>query len=233
MKLATAIALLASNTLHTKAATVSLIDLAGQTADHTSSVGTIASSVFTNMPIDSTQDITFQFEANFLTADPSGEHTLFEFGGGAGTGISLILSTFNNRIRFQAEQGANQAGVADVSLLGIPLNEVVTVTASLQLSSSTLNLFINNELVSSVSGPTLTDWAGGNEGGFFAPGGNAVLRPNFGNGTAAAYPGPTPTDATAISGLRFYENTFVASVPEPSTSLLALMAIFGLLRRRA
>ncbi|BDS08103.1 hypothetical protein NT6N_31430 [Oceaniferula spumae] len=213
-------------------ATVTLTDLSSMTADHTQGTGNFASSTVNGSPIDSTQDITLQFEANFKTTNPSGEHTLFEFGGGNGTGLSLILSTFNNRIRLQAEQGGNQVGNADALLNSIPLNQTVTVTSSLDLdpTSSTLNLFINNVLVSSVTGDPMSDWSGTDGAGYFSRNGS-ILRPNFGNSTSG-YGAPTASDAEVISDLRFYNDTFVATVPEPSSCVFLSLAGFGLVLRR-
>lgn len=69
------------------ASTVSLLDLSSQTPDVTSPAGVISNTVVNGVSVDSTQDITFQFEANFKTTNPAGERVLIEFGGGAGVGF--------------------------------------------------------------------------------------------------------------------------------------------------
>lgn len=215
-------------------ATLSLVELASETPDLTTPTGVINSSLVNGGPggIDSTLDITLQFEAEFNSTNPAGEHPLFEFGGGAGTGFSMVLSTFSDSIRVQAEDGSNQLGTADIGLGSVPQGVPVTFTVSLDLSESTLNLFVDDELVSTVTGDTLGDWSGGNSGGFFALGGDRILKPNFGDGTSVEYTAPLETEAEALSNLRFYEGTFVDSVPEPSTSLLGALAGLGLLAKR-
>ena len=213
------------------AATVSLNDLASATADATAAEGLIAGTVVNGFPIDSTQDVTFQFEVNIKSTNPAGERVFFEFGGGNGIGSSLVYSGFNDTLRFQSEQtGVSALGSLLIPLSNVPLNQPLTITASIDLSEARLNLFIGETLYTTI-GTALTDWAGGNEGGFFAIGGNSALKPNFSNAASPEYTSPLSSEAEALSELRIYGNTFVDSVPEPSSIFLVAIGGLGLIRR--
>lgn len=114
----------------------------------------------------------------------------------------------------------------------VPLNETVTITASLDLSASILNLFVSDTLAGTATGVALADWSGGNDGGFFQIGGGAALKPNFSNAGSPEYTPPLVTEAEAISGLRMYGDTFVNAVPEPTQVSLLALAGLALLRRK-
>ena len=90
-----------------------------------------------------------------------------------------------------------------------------------------MNLFVDGSLIGSVGGVPMTDWAGGDGGGFFLLSGS-VLTDIFSAGTGAV--GPEGSLASA-SNFRLYNDTFVA-VPEPSSALLFGLSGLALLFRR-
>jgi hypothetical protein len=118
-----------------------------------------------------------------------------------------------------------------IPLLNVPLNQPLTITASIDLSEARLNLLIGETLYTT-TGTALTDWAGGDEGGFFALGENSALTPKFSNVASPEYTSPLASEAEALSELRIYGDTFVDSAPEPSSIFLVAIGMLGLLHCR-
>ena len=233
------------------AATISLTDLGSQSATNTiNTTGTIANGTYNDGTVDgdsnvaSTADITFAWEMTLKRTEPQpigSRRVIAEFGGGNGTGLSVTW--FGDSIYASVEQGAEQlagdgSGSSDALKYTVTASDLNVETAwvvSLDVDATNprMNLFKDGELIGSVSAnASITDWAGTNDGGFWARGGNSLLLETFGNGSGAV--GPSSSDATPnlSTGLRLYEDTFVATVPEPGS--LALLGLGGLLvaRRR-
>ncbi|MGB0993263.1 MAG: PEP-CTERM sorting domain-containing protein [Akkermansiaceae bacterium] len=215
-------------------AAISLANLSSETPDETYSAGTITGSTVDASY--STSDVTFAFTADFGTVSAGGR-VFFEFGGGAGTGTSLIVRPNGSdyEILFQHENGVNQIGGNGSSLIALvsPDTDDVEIVASLGFTSgteATLNLFVGGALVGSETGLS-TDWAGANDGGFDATGGGSILAADFSN--QPSFPGASTKDITYDTGLQLYSGVYVNAVPEPaSVSLLGLGGIAFLLRRR-
>ena len=93
------------------------------------------------------------------------------------------------------------------------------VSLDTDATASTLNLFIDGNLIGSVTGGPITDWSPEVAGAFRqGAAGVTPLREDFGNAGAAGIVGNTQIDS---SELRFYEDTFV-TVPEPSSSAMLM-----------
>lgn len=222
-----------------KAVTIGIGDLGSQTVTRSNGTGSIGSGAYNDNAIDgdniisSNADITLAFEMTIIDLTPSANRSLFEFGGGNGTGFTLLHRAAGD-FSLQVEQGSNQLGGNGVLNYALPnsvLNQQITVVASLDTDavSSTLNLFVDGELVGTAVGDPITDWAGTNNGGYFF-GNNAVLAANF---SQQNFNGPTGGEASADSDLRFYEDVFIdPSIPEPTTASLGLLAVAGLAMRR-
>lgn len=239
------------------AATISLNDLASQTPTNTVTTGGQIEGDATgpvNDPnlndgdsnLSSSADVTFAWDMTLVATSPVGtaRRTIFEFGGGNGTGTSVTW--FGNTIFAQVEQGTSQLGgngnngdsaalSYSVSAGDLNVEKTWTVSIDTDAANPTMTLFVDNVLIGSVTANvSVTDWSGTNDGGFWNPAvaGNSVLLESHANGTGAIRPPATEATVNLTTGLRMYEDTFVNVVPEPSAiSLLALSGL-ALLRRR-
>ncbi|BDS06101.1 hypothetical protein NT6N_11410 [Oceaniferula spumae] len=217
------------------AATINLGDLGSQTITQSYAVGVIPDDGPTGFGQYTTSDVTFAFTADFGTVSAGGA-SLFEFGGGGGTGTSLIVRANGTdyEIVFQHENGANQLGGDGSALIALvaPDTENVEIVASLGFTSgteATLNLFVGGTKIGSFTGLS-TDWAGTNDGGFDATGGGSILAANFSNQN---FVGASARGITYDTDLKLYSDVFVSEVPEPSsTALLGLGGVALMMRRR-
>jgi len=233
------------------AATLSLNDLASQTADKTTAPDSVMSKADFWKGQD-TKDVTFQFSATLVVAPSSGDYALFEVGASA-YGTSLVLQPTRLAVQTDADgsQDQNTGSVLGGNNGGEILNADLPYgdgqshqfTVSLHLdhttpSNSILNLFIDDVLKLSVSPVTdkpstysASSWAGGNKGAYFLTSQNpsGVLYPA---GNEAAFKGPDASLATADSDLNIYYDTFVESVPEPSSVMLLAFGGLGIFLRR-
>ena len=219
--------LLAGQAAH--AVTVEVDQLGSQTVTRSNGTGSIASSQYNDNAIDgdtvvsSNADITFAFEMTIKDLTPASNRSLFEFGGGNGTGFSLLHRGIGD-FTLQVEQGTKQIGgnALVYTLPAVLLNQQISVVASLDTdaTSSTLNLFINDNLVGTATGAGITDWAGTDPGGYFS-GNDAVLAASFGQQN---FNGPTAAEATANSSLRFYQDVFAvpSTAPDPEPTFYFL-----------
>lgn len=228
---------LACTTVH--AATLNIADLPSQTADFSMAApGNIANSIYTGAPVDSTADGTFAWEMTIRSLNPiASRRTLVDMGGGV-IGFSVTWTNAGIFAQIQdttpnpdSKLGGNGSGststlVYPVTAADIGVSREWVVSLDVDATSSTLNLFVDGALIGSVGGVGVTDWAGGDSGGFFTRQGT-VLTDAFTSGGGAN--GPTIAEATA-SEFRLYGNTF--AVPEPSSILLLVLGGPFLARRK-
>ncbi|MBI1367723.1 MAG: hypothetical protein GC162_03625 [Planctomycetes bacterium] len=204
------------------ASTVNINDLDLLTPTTTFSTGTISSSryndgsVDADANLDSTSDVTFAFETTIHDKTPGSNRTLFEFGGST-TGFSLLLRASGDlTLQLRDGSGNRELGGDSTALMyAVPdalLDVSTSIVASVDLSGSnaTVRLFINNQFIGAATGKVATDWAGTNDGGFFARS-DEVLSANF---TDGGFNGPNPSEAVADSTLRAYENIDVVAASE-------------------
>ena len=220
------------------ASTISLVDLSALTATETYSTGEIADNGASGFDQYTGADVTFAFTVDLgATSGGAVARTLFEFGGGSGTGISLNLRkglvAGKFEIIFAHETGLIQIGGNSSSLISIldPNTADVDVVASIAFGSgnATLNLFVDGIHIGSDSGVS-SDWAGVNHGGYDATGESSVLAPNFSNGT---WGGASEINASYDTDLSLYSGVAVTLVPEPSSAaLLGLGGLALIMRRR-
>ncbi|BDS06570.1 hypothetical protein NT6N_16100 [Oceaniferula spumae] len=254
-RLIPALSLLTFSTTH--AATTTLLDLASASPSTTIAAGNAINSSVWSTGSNNTKDVTFQFSANLLRPATGGNTVnLFEFGASS-FGTSLVLQSSRLVVQTDAD-GANASNTGSVlggnnggaiPTASVPYditgNTTTTITVSLHMDNATpansvLNLFFNNELVLSatpVTGGSDTygaqNWAGGDNGAYMrASAGNGGLFPA---GTQGNFITPTPASnpyVSSPSGLDIYFDTFVATVPEPSTTTMFGAGLCGLLLRR-
>jgi len=86
-------------------------------------------------------------------------------------------------------------------------------------NTGALSLYVDGALVTRAVGPAISDWAGGNSGGYWARS-STVLTEEFGSGSGAV--GPTAAEATVntTKGLRLYEDLIIENVA-PTHSWIA------------
>ena len=220
-------------------ATISLVDLASETANETYTAGGTITGTTVDGVYD-TSDVTFAFTLDLgATSGGALAGTLFEFGGGSGTGTSLNLRkglvTGKFEIIFAHETGLVQIGGNGSDLIAFldPNTNDVDVVASIAFAggNATLNLFVDGVHIGSESGVS-SDWSGVNDGGYDATGGASVLAPNF-TSPSPAWGGASSINASYDTDLSLYSGVAVTSVPEPSsTALLGLGGLALILRRR-
>jgi len=234
--------------------TIAIGDLSSQAATRTiNSKGTIGNGVFSDAVVNdgdanvsSSADITFAWDMTLLkiAPDPAGSRRSIVDLGGGGTGLSVVWNAAG--IFAQTQQAPSQIGgngSGDTAALKyVPTAADLNVERSWVVSldvdgtSATMNLFVDNALIGSVSGVPSTDWAGGDSGGFWARGGTVLLE-TFGSGSGAVGPDGNDASVNLTTGLRLYEDTFVVppAIPEPMTMLAVGMSVAGVggyVRRR-
>ena len=212
--------------------------------------GAIANAAFSDSPVndgdanvDSTADFAFAWEMTFLKTDPdpiSSRRSLVEFGGGT---TGLTVSWVGDQVSVQHQNGAVQlggdgsgtTGALAYTVTGADIGVERTWAVSIDMGggTTTLNMFVDSQLVGSVTGGSSADWAGGDNGAFWGRSGTILLE-TFGSGSGAV--GPDGNDATVnlTTGLRLYEDTVLTAVPEPSVLGLGLggLLVLRVLRRR-
>ncbi|NWK56158.1 PEP-CTERM sorting domain-containing protein [Verrucomicrobiaceae bacterium N1E253] len=233
---------------YSHAATTTIDNLDALTATHTiTSKGTIANSVFTDTSVndgdanvDDNADITLAWEMTLLKTTPSPTGTrrsIVDLGGGTN---GLSVTWYNGTIFAQVQQSPSQVGGSGLGDTGA-LSYAVTsgdlnierswvISLDVDGASSTMNMFVDGTLIGSVSGVPVTDWAGGDSGGFFARSGS-VLVEDFNSGSGAIGPIDAEASANLTSGFRLYEDTFV-TIPEPTSVSLLTLGVFALIARR-
>jgi len=212
-------------------AAISIDQLSAQTPTTTFNEDTIPDARFNDdaidgdADIDSTASVTVAFEAT-LKSTPGENRVLFEFGGG-GTGMSMLMGSGGQNLTLQVRDGsnANQMGGNDSALsfdYTDLFNQESTFVASLEVDSTDarLRMFIDGQFIGAVTGETINDWAGTNNGRFFH-GNNDVLNANFGTSN---FKDPKDSEAVAGSDLRVYQDLSVVGVTEPIVGLPATYA---------
>ena len=187
----------------------------------------------------SSQDASF--ELIFRPTDFNNNYFLFETGGnGAGLGIF----TRGSDLVFRAQNGPTDAADAEVihTLTAGDLNLFHQVVGTINLDptggSNSISLYLNDSLIGSDSATgVLNDFAGGDTTGLGGLGGGSLT------GIDNSVVGSTFTNFNGdIAALRYYnrelslaevqQNFDTLTVPEPSSSLFALLASGFLLGRR-
>lgn len=170
----------------------------------------------------------FSFEVWVKMADLTGSHILFETGGNTiGTSITMT----DNVLDFRVNNSGSAVGAASSTLAALP-SDFIQVVGVLDVSDS-LSLYVNGTLAQTVTGITIADWAGANEGQLGGTDVNVAKPAGF---------EPTVFDGQ-VALARFYnsaltvsevETLYTSTIPEPAT--LGLVAVFGgaliLIRRK-
>ncbi len=138
----------------------------------------------------SRQDGTFEVVFQVTDTSAGNDQVLFEVGG-AGRGVAMILN--NNTLKFNVDGDAGDIDLTTPITAG--WHHAVGVV-DLQSGGDTVNLYLNNQLVGSISGQTIDDWAGGNPMGL----GGAASSITGVSGTAQPY-------HNEIAVMRYYRNT--------------------------
>jgi len=172
--------------------------------------------------------VDFSFELWVKMADLTGKHVLFETGG---TTIGSALTITDDVLDFRVNQSGSTVGYVTKTLTALP-SDFIQVVGVTDVSDG-LSLYVNGTLAQTVTGLTITDWAGANYAQLGGIDGNVAKPTDF---TPTAFDGQ-------VALARFYDTALTASdvgtiysttVPEPAT--LSLVAVFGgaliLIRRR-
>jgi hypothetical protein len=174
------------------------------------------------------------------SVNPSQPRRTFVDLGGGGNGLAVTWTSSGIFAQTQdpvlgSQIGGNGGASSDTAALvynptiaDLGVSKEWVVSLDVDATSATFNLFVDGAKVGSVGGVGTNDWAGGDNGRFFGLSGS-VLTDIFTGGTGAV--GPGATEATA-SNLRIYNNTFVATVPEPSALMLCGLGGIALILRR-
>jgi hypothetical protein len=103
--------------------------------------------------------VDFSFEIWVRLSDLTGQHILFETGGGTmGTGLTIT----DNVLDFRVNAGGATVGAVSNALAILP-SDFIQVIGVIDVSDS-LSLYVNGALAQTVTGLTIADWAGANEG---------------------------------------------------------------------
>ena len=183
---------------------------------------------FESFPGNPTND-SAAFEVWLRPGDLNDQRVVFETGGGTdGTSITLNGST----LQFIAKDGGASAALsADVSAVAGDFFQAVGV---IETDSGDAALYINGELVDSLSGSGVVDWAGANGGGIGSANGDVGGTGGaFGNlNTYSDFLGDIaimqffdePLTADDVDFL--YSQTAATAVPEPTS--VAIWSLIGL-----
>lgn len=111
----------------------------------------------------SAQDATFEVVFNSSNLAAGTNQVLFEVGGAA-RGVAFVLN--NNTLTFNVDGNASDINLNTPLTAG--WHHAVGVIEVGSAGSETVSLFVDNQLVGTLSGQTIGDWAGGNTAGLGA-----------------------------------------------------------------
>jgi hypothetical protein len=172
--------------------------------------------------------VDFSFEIWVKISDLTGSHILFETGGSTyGTALTIT----DNTLDFRVNASGATVGSTSSTLAALP-SDFIQIVGVTDVTDS-LSLYVNGSLAQTVTGLTITDWAGANEGQLGGREGNVAKAADF---------VPTVFDGQ-VALARFYdtaltssdvETLYTSTIPEPAT--LGLFTVFGaailLIRRK-
>ena len=181
----------------------------------------------------SQENATFEFW--FKPNSIDGQQMLLEMGG-VGSGTAFFID--NGDLEF-VEQTANDTNEAEARIALSPnaTDDLHQVVGTIDVSTGTIQLFLDGTLVASDTNAGLNDWAGGNPLGIGSIGGNSAAD-NF--GSLSVFDGQ-------FALLRYYRGVVlgvddvvinyeallaVAPIPEPATLGLLVVGAAGLMGRR-
>ncbi len=163
--------------------------------------------------------VDFSFELWVKMSDLTGSHILFETGGSTiGTSITMTDNVLDYRVNYSG----STVGAASKTLSALP-SDFIQIIGVTDVSDS-LSLYINGALAQTVTGLTISDWAGANEGQLGGTDLNVARPAGF---------IPTAFDGQ-VALARFYDTAltstevttlYTTTIPEPAT--LGLVVAFG------
>ncbi len=103
--------------------------------------------------------VDFSFEIWVKMSDLTGQHILFETGGGS---MGTSLTTADNVLDFRVNAGGAAVGAVSNTFAALP-SDFIQVVGVIDVSDG-LALYVDGALVQTVTGVTIADWAGANEG---------------------------------------------------------------------
>ncbi|MEM6329127.1 MAG: sulfatase-like hydrolase/transferase [Planctomycetota bacterium] len=139
----------------------------------------------------SQRDATFEVVFNVTDTSAGADQVLLEVGG-MDRGVALVLN--NGQLTFNVD--GSQSDINLTTTLAAGWHHAIGVI-DLDGGGDSVMLYVNNQLVGSLTGQTIADWAGGNIAGL-GDGANSVT--GVSSGTGAAYHGE-------IAIARYYEST--------------------------